>query len=1117
MADGYVTISTKLDAQDIIDSVKNINKVFDGLSGIVRVLSGDLTGLNSVLDLQSVILELAASAMAELINAFTQAIDSAAAFEQGLAKASTLFRDVQVNVDILTDSLLELSTATGREQTELLEGLYKTLSASIPVTEDMAVSTGFLTTATKLSIAGFAEETKAVETLAKIINAYNLDVAEANRIAGVLIETQNKGITTVGELGTYFAQAAVSAAEVGVEIEQVAASVALLTANGVRARMASTYTRQLILELDKSSSKGAQALRDAALAADLGEMSFRDFIAAGWTLGDVIQLISQYTRTMGINMSEAFSSSSALQAAQALADGAERYAENLDLMRNSLNALDTAYEKVTDTFQMSMQRIHRSQEAIMTAWGLSWLNLASTTATGVEKAMDEAAKAAASSDVISVIDGIVDSWSAAIDGFFQGLGHVIERIPTYVAVAFEGILQLAYNLIKNIGYALGNMLISVVPNLIINAVASLIDMLASVLDVNLFGWKPLEGLTDSMHDVAQTVRESYVPTIQEMQAANKTLAETADEAATAIKGLSGLTIKTAGDTTVVIPWDDINQNLLDYKDAIDSTDEAEMKFIAKMALLDRQQAAWGDRLDVTSQKLSLIKSRLVEVLEAGADPDSTKVRKLLDLYDSLAETGDELQDIQKIYDTYNAKVAQNLTYYYALDDSLGLYNAQVNAAQSALSDLIRLGVKPSDEGFKAILSDLHLFNNALSSLEKTSKADEIFDTLNSQLQYAANYFETFGDEAEATAIKTRAYASAIEALTKLDYDAYKNQIEDLKIQWQSLTKENDAATDILSELTNKLVLINAKEAVFGDTVSATEEKVSAYASAIESLLKLGLEPTDDIIKILRADMLLYENSLVSSTSAIDEALATYQTNLDNITVKQQVYGSSYNYIRAQINAVEAAINSLIANGLTAEDDALKKLIETWDTLTKAQAKSNMAMTAFKAGATSLISGLEDAFTVLAEGEESWNAFAKAGLTAIAAVLESFAKQLAIQSIAAWPNFGQMALAATGAVAAAAAAALVKNWAGSFATGGVVKGPYNGYDNLTASVKAGEVILNHAQAINTARLLEAMEQGGQGGYVAINFNGVVLGTKKEISKYVYDGIKESQIQGVLKKW
>ena len=54
-----------------------------------------------------------------------------------------------------------------------------------------------------------------------------------NRVQTVLLQTQNLGITTVGELGASLANVTPTAAALGVSFEQVGAAMALMTAKGV--------------------------------------------------------------------------------------------------------------------------------------------------------------------------------------------------------------------------------------------------------------------------------------------------------------------------------------------------------------------------------------------------------------------------------------------------------------------------------------------------------------------------------------------------------------------------------------------------------------------------------------------------------------------------------------------------------------------------------------------------------------------------------------------------------------------------------------------------------------------------------------------------------------------
>ena len=182
-------------------------------------------------------------------------------FETGIAKASTLFGEVNVNSELLKEQLLDVSDATGETASNLTEGLYNALSAGIPITEDAAEAVDFLEKSARLAKAGFTDTNTVVGATSKILNAYGLELSETDRIQGILIQTQNQGITTVGELSSVLANVTPTAAATGVSFEQLAASIALLTRSGVPAAQATTQLNALFSELSASGSKADQALR----------------------------------------------------------------------------------------------------------------------------------------------------------------------------------------------------------------------------------------------------------------------------------------------------------------------------------------------------------------------------------------------------------------------------------------------------------------------------------------------------------------------------------------------------------------------------------------------------------------------------------------------------------------------------------------------------------------------------------------------------------------------------------------------------------------------------------------------------------------------------------------
>lgn len=291
----------------------------------------------------------------------TASIAAGKDFETTMAAASTLFGDVDVNTEKLNADILKISSSTGIAASELNQGLYSALSAGIPVTEDMGEATAFLESSAKLAKAGFTDMDTALSATAKTLNAYGLDTSEADRINKILIQTQNKGITTVGELGASLAQVTPTAAAFGVSFENVGAALANMTAAGTPTAQATTQLNSLIAELGKSGTTGAKALEKAAKGTEYAGMSFKDMADAGVPLNTILDLIKKSADDSGLSMVDMFSSIEAGKAALAMSgENSAKFAENLAAMGTSADVVGEAYEKVSNTLETKTGKMAES-------------------------------------------------------------------------------------------------------------------------------------------------------------------------------------------------------------------------------------------------------------------------------------------------------------------------------------------------------------------------------------------------------------------------------------------------------------------------------------------------------------------------------------------------------------------------------------------------------------------------------------------------------------------------------------------------------------------------------------------------------------------------------------
>ncbi len=332
MADGTLHFDTKIDNS-------GFEKGLSKLQGIAKS-SFDAIGVS-----------IAAASTAVSAGA-AAVVECGSVFETSMAKASTLFGDVAVDAAHLNSEILALSNSTGRAASTFGEALYSALSAGIAPTEDMSDALNILESSAKLATAGFTDIDTAMSATAKTLNAYGLGVEEAERIQGILIQTQNKGITTVGELGASLSQVTPTAAAFGVSFEQVGAALAVMTAQGTSTAQATTQLNAIIAELGKSGTVAAKNLAKAAQGTEYAGMTFTEMMDAGADLGDVLAIISAEADESGLSMVDMFSSIEAGKAALSIfsQEGAV-FAADMEAMANTAGLVDDAFDKMMDTFE----------------------------------------------------------------------------------------------------------------------------------------------------------------------------------------------------------------------------------------------------------------------------------------------------------------------------------------------------------------------------------------------------------------------------------------------------------------------------------------------------------------------------------------------------------------------------------------------------------------------------------------------------------------------------------------------------------------------------------------------------------------------------------------------
>lgn len=260
-------------------------------------------------------------------------------FTVGLAKVSTLVDTTVVDMNKMRQELIQLSNETGVSVTELTEGTYQAISASV----DASKAVDFMRTSALGAKAGFTNMTTATDALTTIINAYGMETERASDMMDRLIITQNLGKTTVDEIGKSIGQVIPTAASAGMSIDELLASVASLTANGTQTSAAMTGLKAALSNIIKPSKDAFETA--AALGLEFNQAHLQ---AVGWA-----QFLDEIKAATGGNvetMAKLFGSTEALNVVLSLAgNGADKFKESLEGMVNSTGATNEAIGKLDAT------------------------------------------------------------------------------------------------------------------------------------------------------------------------------------------------------------------------------------------------------------------------------------------------------------------------------------------------------------------------------------------------------------------------------------------------------------------------------------------------------------------------------------------------------------------------------------------------------------------------------------------------------------------------------------------------------------------------------------------------------------------------------------------------
>lgn len=327
--------------QGLVNNLANTSKELDKISGQV----GYTKTAFGIMDVT--IGNLAGSLATRVLGGMKDVVSEAAKFNRQMESATEKVRTISSSGGAEIDgNIWRMAKNTGVNPLELKEGLYQVVSAI----GDTHKKYSLLETSSKLATTGFSSTTEAVDGLTTVLNAYNLEIEDADRIANIFVRTQKVGKLTVQEFNRELYKTIPVAKELKIGVDEVGASIALLTAKGSKAEIAQTQMGAFMYELLDVGSDISKLFEKIA------GQSLDDFMSNGGDFEGVLRLLKGYSSENNFKMESLLGRKEAKSFWLNVGNDIDGYIDKLKAINEPINEVQRNFENLLNTKEKRLDR-----------------------------------------------------------------------------------------------------------------------------------------------------------------------------------------------------------------------------------------------------------------------------------------------------------------------------------------------------------------------------------------------------------------------------------------------------------------------------------------------------------------------------------------------------------------------------------------------------------------------------------------------------------------------------------------------------------------------------------------------------------------------------------------
>lgn len=329
------------------------------------------------------------------------AIKTSADFESQLSRVGAIAGATQTELDLLRQSALDLGASTSKSASEVAVAQEGLASLGMTAQEIIGAMPGVISAAE----ASGSDMAQTAEVMASTLNIFGMSAEKASYVADVLAQTANQSAADITDMQYALKYAGPPAAALGVSLEELSASIGIMTNAGMGGEQAGTTLRAALLSLLNPSEQNAKLMNSLGIAVTDAS---GNFVGLAPLIENISSSMSGMTETQkAANLASLVGTESVSGMLSLMSAGPAEIDKMSEALRNSGGASEEAAAKMKDNLKGTIDELKGSFESLMITVGTALTPAIEKVANGLQSLMDKFnALSPTAKTTIAVIAGI---------------------------------------------------------------------------------------------------------------------------------------------------------------------------------------------------------------------------------------------------------------------------------------------------------------------------------------------------------------------------------------------------------------------------------------------------------------------------------------------------------------------------------------------------------------------------------------------------------------------------------------------------------------------------------------------------------------------------------------